>query len=72
MKIHGSFQNLEIHGSTNGTIQVIVEHRKLGVFGRRVRIGAFLRVLKHGMHYNNENWFGNFFYLPYCGALDDS
>jgi hypothetical protein len=58
--------------STNGAIQVGVEHQKQGVLGRKVSIGACLRVWKHGMHCNNENWFGIFFYLPYHGAPDDS
>jgi hypothetical protein len=58
--------------STNGAIQVGVEHRKRGVLGRKVSIDACLRDWKHEMHCNNENWFGNLFYLPYCGALDNS
>jgi hypothetical protein len=58
--------------STNGAIQVGVEHWKQGVLGRTVSIGAFLRVWKHGMHCNNENRFGNFFYLPYHGVSNDS
>jgi hypothetical protein len=58
--------------STNGAIQVGVEHQKQGVLGRKVSIGDFLRVWKHGMHCNNENWFGNFFYLPYHSAPDNS
>jgi hypothetical protein len=57
--------------STNGAIQVGVEHQKHGVFGRRVSIDACLRVWKHEMHCNNENQFGIFFYLPYRGAPDD-
>jgi hypothetical protein len=32
--------------STNGVIQVGVEHRKQGVFGRNVSIDVFLRVWK--------------------------
>jgi hypothetical protein len=47
--------------STNGAIQVDVEHQKQGVLGRKVSTSACLRVWKHGMHCNNENWFGNFF-----------
>jgi hypothetical protein len=61
MKIHGNFQNLEMCEATNGVIQVDAEHWKEGIFGRRVRNGACLRFWKHMMHYNNENWFGNFF-----------
>jgi hypothetical protein len=57
--------------STNGVIQVGVEHRKQGILGRKVSIGAYLRVWKHGMHCKNENRFGNFFYLPYRGAPND-
>jgi hypothetical protein len=49
--------------STNGAIQVGVEHQKQGILGRKVSIDACLRVWKHGMHCNNENQFGNFFFI---------
>jgi hypothetical protein len=55
--------------STNGAIQVGVAHRKQGILGRKVSTGACLRVWKYGMHCNNENQFGIFFYLPYCGVV---
>jgi hypothetical protein len=64
MKIHGNFQNLEMYGSTNGDILVGVQHRKHGVLGRKVSIGACLSVWKHRMNCNHENWFDNFIYLP--------
>jgi hypothetical protein len=50
--------------STNGSIQIVVENLKHGVFGRRVSTSACLRVWKHMIHCNNENQFGNFFIYP--------
>jgi hypothetical protein len=58
--------------STIGVIQVGVKNQKQGVFGRMVRTSACLRFWKHGIHCNNENWFGFFLYLPYRSAPDDS
>jgi hypothetical protein len=54
--------------STNGVIQVSVEHRKEGFLGRKMSIGACLIFWKHEMHCKYENWSGNFLYLPYRNA----
>jgi hypothetical protein len=57
--------------STNGAIQVGVEHQKHGILGRNVTTSDFLIFWKHRMHCNNENKFGKKYCLPYCGAPDD-
>jgi hypothetical protein len=71
MKIHGNFQNLEMCGIYQWSYPSHCRAPETWVFGRRVSISACLRVWKHMMHCNNENQFGNFFYLPYHGAPDD-
>jgi hypothetical protein len=58
--------------STNGAIQLVEETQKHGIYERRVSTTAFLRVWNKKMRCHNENRSGNFFYLPYCGAPDDS
>jgi hypothetical protein len=73
MEIHGNFQNLEMCGIYQWSYPSWCRAPKQGILGRTVSIGACLRVWKHGMHCNNENWLGNyFFYLPYRGAPDNS
>jgi hypothetical protein len=57
--------------SINGDIQVGVEQGKQGVLGRKMSIDVGLRVWKHMMHCNNENWFGIFFFFPNFVALLD-
>jgi hypothetical protein len=58
--------------STSGAIQLVEEHQNIGIFENRVSIGACLRVWKHEMRCHNENWSGNFFYLPYHGVPEDN
>jgi hypothetical protein len=68
MKICGNFQNLEMCGIHQWSYSSQCRAPEKGVLGRKVSIDACLRVWKHEMHCNNENWFGIFFYLPYFGV----
>jgi hypothetical protein len=61
MKIRGNFQNLEMCGIYQWSYPTRCRAPEIGHLGRRVSIGACLRVWKHRMKCNNENWFGNFF-----------
>jgi hypothetical protein len=49
--------------STGGAIELVVEHHKQGIIGRRVSTSYCLRYWKHGMKCNNKNRFGKFVFI---------
>jgi hypothetical protein len=49
--------------STNGAIQVVVEHWKIGHLWKEGEHWCLLESLEARMHCNNENWFGIFFFI---------